>query len=41
MSDRACFRCQGQGGYLQPSALDPDDVDWDICLTCDGKGTLP
>ena len=34
----ACSRCQGAGSFLQRSPLDPDEVDWDICPSCEGSG---
>jgi DnaJ-class molecular chaperone len=36
-----CPRCNGQGCYLQKSPLDPTEVDWDLCILCDGSGVQP
>ncbi|MFP5109612.1 hypothetical protein ACSU6B_23080 [Neobacillus sp. C211] len=35
-----CARCNGKGGYRQLTGFSEDDVAWDLCPECDGKGTV-
>ena len=34
-----CAHCNGKGMRLMPSFTDPQDVEYDDCLYCNGKGT--
>jgi DnaJ-class molecular chaperone len=38
---KPCIDCKGQGKTDNGERIDPMDIEYKICTTCEGRGTVP